>query len=242
MPDTPLAYYDWPILNRIAAMTNLIPVISHSDAHSPGETESYRRSIVQAFQKAQLTLVNIDQASSASDPISIYAVSTAADDTEMDASILMSDTYTRPLVASDLGTLISHLFDPATIKRLRHNCLKKLLDEQPIEAPVISTLPRPTATVPRTGDEHDRTNAPEHKDKQWAIDLRRYMKVSSKAQDSWCRRSETARRNELELSDPFGLMQFVGRVGSPLVMVLGLCSVLTSGIFIFRRPGGHIWT
>lgn len=223
-------------------MTTLIPVMSYSDTHSQVEIESYRRSIAQAFEKAQLTPVNIDPASSASDPVIIYAVSTAADDTEMDASILMSDTYTRPLVASDLGTLISHLFNPATIERLRHNCLKSLLGDQPFEAPVMSTLPQPPSTMPIARDEQDRTNAPDHKDKQWAIDLRRYMKASSKTQVSWGRRSGAARRNELELSDPFGLMQFVGRVGNPLLMGLGLCSVLTSGILIFRRPGGHIWT
>lgn len=60
---------------------------------------------------------------------SVYAVSSSQgdDDDEMDASLLMSSDYLRPLVSSQLPSLIQNLFDPEHMLWLRHAAVKKYL-------------------------------------------------------------------------------------------------------------------
>jgi hypothetical protein len=48
-------------------------------------------------------------------------------DHEMDASLLMSPSYSPPLVSSDLEDLVSQLFDPENIAYLRHSAVRKFI-------------------------------------------------------------------------------------------------------------------
>ena len=50
-----------------------------------------------------------------------------SDDGEMDASLLMSPSYSPPLVASELQALVSMLFEPETMNKLRHISVRKFL-------------------------------------------------------------------------------------------------------------------
>jgi hypothetical protein len=50
-----------------------------------------------------------------------------SDDGEMDASLLMSPSYTPPLVSSELQALVSLLFEPETMTKLRHISARKFL-------------------------------------------------------------------------------------------------------------------
>lgn len=58
-----------------------------------------------------------------------FAVSAApgSDDSEMDASLLMSPSYNPPLLPSELGSLISLLFDPENMQWLRHSAVRKFI-------------------------------------------------------------------------------------------------------------------
>jgi hypothetical protein len=49
------------------------------------------------------------------------------DDLEMDASLLMSPSYSPPLLTSDLQDLIHTIFDPENISWLRHSAVRKFL-------------------------------------------------------------------------------------------------------------------
>jgi hypothetical protein len=49
------------------------------------------------------------------------------DDLEMDASLLMSPSYSPPLLSSDLQDLIYTMFDPENISWLRHSAVRKFL-------------------------------------------------------------------------------------------------------------------
>lgn len=61
-----------------------------------------------------------------------YTVCSApsSDDDNMDASLLMSPEYVRPLVSSELSFLVQHIFDQENISWLRHFAAKKLVHSQ----------------------------------------------------------------------------------------------------------------
>jgi hypothetical protein len=58
-----------------------------------------------------------------------FAISSlpGSDSSEMDASLLMSESYSPPLYGSDLSQLIDGLFDPETMTWLKHLAAKKYL-------------------------------------------------------------------------------------------------------------------
>ena len=58
-----------------------------------------------------------------------YAISTipGLDEQEMDASLLMSSSYSPPLIPSELQILISQLFDPENVSWFRYNAVRKFL-------------------------------------------------------------------------------------------------------------------
>lgn len=61
----------------------------------------------------------------------------------MDASLLMSPEYVQPLLPSELGLLIDHLFDLETISFLKHTSAKKLLSWHATH-PKLSRMPSPS--------------------------------------------------------------------------------------------------
>lgn len=116
-------------LQRLTAVTNVIPLIAKSDTLSLEETEVLRRSIDRLrHTEVKLFSFNSEDTPSRS-PFTICSAS-SDDDENMDASVLMSPDYVQPLIPSELTALIQHVFDPDNIACLRHLAAKKLVHAQ----------------------------------------------------------------------------------------------------------------
>lgn len=137
---TDLKDEDIVFLQRLAALTNVIPLIAKADKLSQEETEVLRRSTFQKLQHANIRPFSFDgEAAIASHPYTVCAA--PSDDNEnMDASMLMSPEYVQPLIPSELATLVQQVFDPDNIACMRHLAARKLVLAIP------SPFPRPIST------------------------------------------------------------------------------------------------
>ena len=133
--------------DRLSSLSNVIPLISKSDSRSPEEFEILRRSIHEQLKSANIR---------AFEPVLdgtgnfVYNVCSATSDDEdvMDASLLMSSKYIQPLLSSELGLLLQHIFEKDTISRMRHLASKKLLTALRSNAP--APTPKASAITPRS--------------------------------------------------------------------------------------------
>lgn len=143
-------------MQRLSALTNVIPLIAKSDTLSTSDLVAVKTSILARLQTTSvkpflfgnaiddvlLTVqgLPLEQTSPSSNgkpllefpfptPTLPYAVSSnLGSDTEtMDASLLMSPDYVQPLLPSELSTLVDRVFDPESIAWLRHSAAKKFL-------------------------------------------------------------------------------------------------------------------
>ncbi|ORY08690.1 Septin-domain-containing protein [Clohesyomyces aquaticus] len=142
-------------MQRLSALTNVIPIIARSDTLSPSEIVAIKTSILarlqttsikpfffgQAIDDALLAVqgltVTTTSSMTSSDltqypfniPTHPYAISTTPgpDTDTMDASLLMSPDYVQPLLPSELVTLVGQVFDPESIAWLRHSAAKKFV-------------------------------------------------------------------------------------------------------------------
>jgi len=86
-----------------------------------------------------------------------YAISsTPGRDTEMmDASLLMSSDYMQPLLPSELGDLVTRIFDPDSISWLRHSAAKKFLTWRrrtlPVTDPLMHNFRQTQYPIPSVG-------------------------------------------------------------------------------------------
>ena len=120
-------------MRKLSGYSNVIPLISKADTLSREQIISLKRSFIMSAQEAGIrpflsgdTPPNMDDDTI---PYSPFAVSSAnsSDDENMDASLLMSPDYVRPLVPSELGLLLEKMFDRDKISWLRHSAAKKLI-------------------------------------------------------------------------------------------------------------------
>lgn len=88
-----------------------------------------KESIANDLVSAGLRPFLFNSESSTSPPYTVCSAS-SNDDDNMDASLLMSPEYVRPLVPSELSTLVHHIFDKDNISWLRHLAAKKLVHSQ----------------------------------------------------------------------------------------------------------------
>ena len=113
-------------LQRLAALTNIIPLVAKSDRLSPEELEVQRRSIAAHLDRAKVKIFtpNVEGARTAP-----YTVCSAPsdDDDNMEASLLMSPDYVQPLVPSELNLVLQKVFEDETVSCLRYLAAKKLL-------------------------------------------------------------------------------------------------------------------
>lgn len=86
--------------------------------------------------------VDITGETRATAPYAITSVNGPDLDT-MDASLLMSPEYVQPLLPSELGLLVEHLFDLDTVSYLKHTAAKKLLAWHAAH-PRLSRVPSPS--------------------------------------------------------------------------------------------------
>ncbi|KAF2741255.1 hypothetical protein EJ04DRAFT_480481 [Polyplosphaeria fusca] len=144
-------------MERLSALTNVVPIIAKSDTLSPPDVVAIKTSMLAhlqntsikpflfgtAVEDALLAVQGLAVPSSSPDPNTTtepdqypfntptypYAVSSihGPDMDTMDASLLMSPDYVQPLFPSELGTLVEQVFDPDSIAWLRHSAAKKFL-------------------------------------------------------------------------------------------------------------------
>ncbi|KAH7405943.1 Septin-domain-containing protein [Phaeosphaeria sp. MPI-PUGE-AT-0046c] len=145
---------DIEFMQRLSALTNVVPIIAKSDTLSTQDAINLKTNILARLQTAsfkpflfgkalddallavqslaivqpQLQTTEPDQFPFTS-PTYPYMVSSVPgpDNETMDASLLMSPDYVQPLLPSELVTLISQVFEPDSISWLRHSAAKKFL-------------------------------------------------------------------------------------------------------------------
>jgi hypothetical protein len=141
-------------MQRLCALTNVIPVIAKSDTLSAQEAITLKTNILARLQTAPTKPFTfgkaLDDALLAVQSLSIvhpqlqnsepgqypfttptypYAISSTPgpDNETMDASLLMSPEYVQPLLPSELAALVDQVFEPDNIAWLRHSAAKKFL-------------------------------------------------------------------------------------------------------------------
>ena len=146
---------DIGFMQRLSALTNVVPVIAKSDTLSAQEAVALKTSILARLQtttvKPFLFGRALDDALLAVQSLSIvhpqvltatepeqypfttptypYTISSTPgpDNETMDASLLMSPDYVQPLLPSELAALVNQVFEPDSIAWLRHSAAKKFL-------------------------------------------------------------------------------------------------------------------
>lgn len=136
-------------IGRLSSMTNVIPVFSKADLVSDEEIGNLKRklnsdlegnghrtfSFAKPSEESPLSGTapaepDISKSRStlfrAGPPFAVSCLP-GPNDHEMDASLLMSPSYSPPLVSSDLEDLVSQLFDPENIAYLRHSAVRKFI-------------------------------------------------------------------------------------------------------------------
>ena len=143
---TDLKEEDLIFLQRLAALTNVIPLIAKSDTLSPEEIEALKRSTFEKLQDAEVTPFQFDgEVAIASHPYTVCAA-TSDDNDNMDASMLMSPEYVQPLIPSELARLVQQIFDHKSIAYMRHLAARKLVRAQSSKALALPSLfPRTTS-------------------------------------------------------------------------------------------------
>lgn len=126
---TELKPADLDFVRQLSALTNVIPLIAKADSLSQEEAQTLKESIASDLISAGLRPFSFNSESATSSPYTVCSASSNDDDT-MDASLLMSPDYVRPLVSSDLSTLVQHIFYKDNISWLRHLAAKKLVHSQ----------------------------------------------------------------------------------------------------------------
>lgn len=121
-------------MQRLAPLTNIVPILSHADVLSSEQIETAKKAIRNQFHSANMKafsfIQSLDSSIELSKPDLPYAVSTIAgnDHETMDASLLMSPDYVKPLISSELATLVSQLFNPDNMSWLRHSAARKCVN------------------------------------------------------------------------------------------------------------------
>lgn len=145
---------DVEYLRRLSRLTNIIPLISRSDLLSEEELSSLKENIISAFHASSIRPFNLE-ASSGGSAEAPYAISSMAskDHETMDASLLMSQDYVQPLLASELSQLVARIFERDTVSHLRHSAGKKFVqwrDTPPLDnlhSPLGRPLLPPTSAL-----------------------------------------------------------------------------------------------
>ena len=123
---------DVEYMRHLCHLTNVIPVLSKVDQLSSSDLEAARAQIVSQIQQASLKTFSFSRTNprAEADPARVlYLVSSAtgSDHDTMDASLLMSPDYVKPLFVTDLGRLVESVFSTDGAAWLRHVAARKYL-------------------------------------------------------------------------------------------------------------------
>ncbi|KAI9671024.1 MAG: hypothetical protein M1831_005109 [Alyxoria varia] len=137
--DPKLRDMEWSFLRRLCEITNVIPIVGKSDLY-PSESftdfkdscsgDLWAKGIKPFHLSPQILQSESHEDTTPNFADIVYAISSAHsdDDDNMDASLLMSPDYVKPLISSDLQHLISAIFNPDTTSRLRHAAAQKFIN------------------------------------------------------------------------------------------------------------------
>ncbi|EKD20858.1 uncharacterized protein L3040_000962 [Drepanopeziza brunnea f. sp. 'multigermtubi'] len=126
---------DLEYLQRLSALTNVVPVVAQADTLSAEQISLLKEHIMSELQVANIkpflfgVTPEAAQGQHTSQPTPPYTISTtpSKDNETMEASLLMSPEYIQPLIPSELQTLVSQIFDQDSVSWLRHSAGKKFL-------------------------------------------------------------------------------------------------------------------
>ncbi|KAI1861358.1 uncharacterized protein JN550_010888 [Neoarthrinium moseri] len=124
---------DFEYLKRLSSLTNVIPLLAQTDRLSAEEQAVCKQEVLGQLREAGIRpfsfITSLEQMPEVTAIDIPYAVSSAtgSDHDVMDASLLMSPDYVQPLVSSELGALVDHLFSPNGSSWLRHSAAKKYM-------------------------------------------------------------------------------------------------------------------
>ncbi len=137
---------DVEFIRRLSAVTNVIPLIAKADSLTHEEAHVLKQSIAGELIRAGLRPFHFSTGESTISPPYTVCSAPSDDDDNMDASLLMSPEYVRPLVPSELSSLVYHIFDKENISWLRYFAAKKLVHSRRDVVAVPAPLPNPPPT------------------------------------------------------------------------------------------------
>lgn len=112
---------DLTFIHRLSTFTTIIPVITKADSYDTESLHALRESVKCQLHGACFSFFPATAGSTEE----VYAVSCR--DPELDASILMQESYIPDLPPSDLNTVLSLFFHEDNPARLRHYTARKFL-------------------------------------------------------------------------------------------------------------------
>ncbi|KAH8894765.1 hypothetical protein GQ53DRAFT_682273 [Thozetella sp. PMI_491] len=123
-------------LQKLGALTNVIPLLAQSDLMSAEDIASSREQIESQLKAADIRPFSFTMHAGAGTQ-GLYAISSAtgSDHDTMDASLLMSPDYVQPLHPTELASLVEHVFTHDGASQLRHSAARKYIQWRKGEIP-----------------------------------------------------------------------------------------------------------
>ncbi|EGU73420.1 hypothetical protein FOXB_16058 [Fusarium oxysporum f. sp. conglutinans Fo5176] len=129
IPHSGLVREDVEYIKRAQRMTNVIPVLTRVDELAPEEIKHIKQQVVKSLADKDVDYFSFEGPDDSEEIKCVYAVSTESwpDYDTMDASTLMDSEYIPPLLPTDLGRLVDHIFSLDGSARLRHSAAVKCI-------------------------------------------------------------------------------------------------------------------
>lgn len=121
---------DLDFIRKLSAFTNVIPLIAKADLMSPEAARALKQSIKDELNAADIRPPPFTRDESTTSPPYTVSSISADDDENMEASLLMSPDYVKPLLASELSILVRRVFHGEEIRWLKHLAAKKAVDSR----------------------------------------------------------------------------------------------------------------
>ncbi|KAL9589604.1 MAG: hypothetical protein Q9203_001611 [Teloschistes exilis] len=117
---------DLDFVHHLTQITNVIPLLAQADLMSAEDIEALKSSLRKELARSSIKCFTFASNDVSPPP---YAICSAPsnDQDNMDASLLMASDYIQPLLPSELGMMIDHLFAKDNLARLRYLAAKKLV-------------------------------------------------------------------------------------------------------------------
>ncbi|KAF4331660.1 hypothetical protein FBEOM_14585 [Fusarium beomiforme] len=129
IPHSGIGQEDVEYIKRAQRMTNVIPILTRVDELTPEEIMHIKQQVVKSLADKDVNYFSFEGPGELEETKCVYAVSTESrpDYDTMDASTLMDSEYIPPLVPTDLGRLVDHIFSLDGSARLRHSAALKCI-------------------------------------------------------------------------------------------------------------------